>query len=145
VIGFGVIIKFFDSTTINRLWSRQSFRFFFIGGTNAVLGIGILRLLVKLFDGRFSDSVIYTITYLLVVGLSYYCQRIFVWKSKNAVAREIFRYLSVSVSNYLVNLLILVEIVEKNHLPFVESQIFIGLSLALLNFTLSKFWVFIRK
>lgn len=145
MIGFGVIIKFFDSTTINRLWSRQSFRFFFIGGTNAVLGIGILRLLVKLFDGRFSDSVIYTITYLLVVGLSYYCQRIFVWKSKNAVAREIFRYLSVSVSNYLVNLLILVEIVEKNHLPFVESQIFIGLSLALLNFTLSKFWVFIRK
>ena len=145
MIGVGAMLKFFNSIALNRLWSMQSFRFYFIGGVNAVLGITLMAIFADVFNGQFSYSIIYTLTYILVLGISYFSQRVFVWNSKNPVFKEVVRYLGASLTIYSVNLFILVEIVEKNHLPFVLSQIIIGLFLALLTFIVSKFWVFIRK
>ena len=139
------MLKYLNSIALNRLWAMQSFRFYFIGGANAVLGITLMASFAYIFNGQLSYSAIYSLTYILVFGISYFSQRVFVWKSKNPVLKEVIRYLGASLSIYTVNILILIEIVEKNHLPFVLSQIFVGLFLALLTFIVSKFWVFIRK
>ncbi len=104
-----------------------------------------MALLQFVSNDRYSYSLIYALTYVVVFGISYLLQRKLVWNSSNKVINELIKYLISTLFIFFTNLLIIIEIVEKYNLPFIPSQIVVGFILAFLSFVVSKLWVFIIK
>ena len=134
-----------NKSRLKKYWRIQIFRFYLIGIINAIFGLSLMALLQFVSNDRYSYSLIYALTYVVVFGISYLLQRKLVWNSSNKVINELIKYLISTLFIFFTNLLIIIEIVEKYNLPFIPSQIVVGFILAFLSFVVSKLWVFIIK
>jgi len=73
---------------------------------------------------------------------SHFTQRFLVWKSENSYHLELMRFIAGAVGMFLLNLLTLTFLVEILGFPMFQSQVFLTIVLAMLNYFFQKNAVF---
>jgi putative flippase GtrA len=88
-------------------WQTNSvLRYLVVGTWNTVFSVGVLYFLFYLFDSRFYELEL-AATFVLSTTQSYTTQRFVVWKSAARGKKEFFRFIIATVSQYLLNSILL--------------------------------------
>lgn len=87
-------------------------RFLLVGAYNTIVGYAIFLLLHMVFLENFHYLFILIISYVFSVSHAYFTQRILVFKSRNAIFNEYWRFFIVNLSGLMVNALILSLLIE---------------------------------
>jgi len=88
-------------------WRTNSLlRYLVVGSWNTLFGVILLYLLFFLFNNKFYEYELCA-TYVLGTAQSYTTQRLVVWKSSTSPKTEILRFVVASISQYILNALML--------------------------------------
>lgn len=95
---------------LKKLYNMQQIRFLFVGGLNTLVGYGIYALCIFFGINYFIANLIST-----VIGVihSYIWNKLFTFKSKNTVKKEVPKFISVYLISFLISNLILYIFITK--------------------------------
>jgi putative flippase GtrA len=118
----------------------QFVKYIFVGGTNFFFGIAVFYLLVHIFNLNY--LVAFTITWILGVLLTYTINFVWVFKpeEKFNFKSRLFKYVTIYLLSYLVNILLLKIITEKIGYDPVFVQFGLIPIVIGINFLGMKYW-----
>ncbi len=119
-------------------------RYLSIGIFNTLFGFGVYTMIMVVIPSSY---------YLLALALatviggieSYVTQRIFVWKSKADARLEFIKFSTVFVSQFCLNVILLLVCVEIFEMDPFWAQYVIGLFLVVLSYSIHRHWTFKLK
>lgn len=129
-------------SVFSRIWADEKGRYVIVGLWNTSFSYGTFAVLVWLLADHMNNSVILLLATLLGLIQSYWCQRLFVWRSTKAVRGELQRFAPVVLGQFLLNLWLLNLAVDRFHLPILISQLAITVVLVVLTFLILRAWTF---
>ena len=121
--------------------SRLGTRYIVIGLWNTLSGLGSFYFLLWILGGLHYLAVL-TIAYCLAILQGHFSQRFFVWHSKGPYLRELIRFSSGVVFQYLLNVVLLQIAVKSLRLNLRWSQLGVIVILSVLGYLFNKRWVF---
>jgi putative flippase GtrA len=134
-------------TSSEKSMKKTSSRFLIVGASNFVWGLFSFPIMYFLSTPLGIDYLyVLVFTYLLNTLISFFTQKIFVFKTKGNHARELSKFALVQGSILVLNLFLLPQIIKFSHLSPVISQTVFVLLVAGLSFVIHHFFTFrLRK
>ncbi len=130
---------------MNQVWSREEVRYLVVGVWNTFFAFAVFALIATTFAESWSLALILTVSSAIGISQSYVTQKNFVWKSKNKVSSEFTKFVVVSISQFLANLVLLQIMTVHLGLAVLPSQLLITAVLIAITFVGLKLWVFQTK
>jgi putative flippase GtrA len=130
---------------VNQVWSREEVRYLVVGVWNTFFAFAVFALIATTFAESWSLALILTVSSAIGISQSYVTQKNFVWKSKNKVSSEFTKFVVVSISQFLANLVLLQIMTVHLGLAVLPSQLLITAVLIAITFVGLKLWVFQTK
>ncbi|OGD88358.1 hypothetical protein A3D81_01240 [Candidatus Curtissbacteria bacterium RIFCSPHIGHO2_02_FULL_40_17] len=120
---------------------RLSSKFIFVGILNTIVGYGLFALLIDL-------NIFYllslTISHIAGTIHSYLWNRLFTFKSKSSIVKEITKFVTVYTFIYLTNFVLLYVAVDLLQLNTLIAQLFILGVVTVISFLSQRYWTFRR-
>lgn len=129
-------------SVIHRIISNQFLSYVFVGGIGTVVHTGTLWLLTEY--ARLNPLISSTCGFIFSLIISYYLNSLLTFKMGFHI-KFFLKYLIVSSSGLLVNLLILYTVQHIFYLNYMIGQLIAIIVVPLLNFALNKYWAFNSK
>ena len=127
---------------LKKAWTIRLIRYIIVGAWNSVFGLALLFWMKIYIFKNTNLFLVFTCSSLISTSQSFMTHRFFIWKSNAALRREVIRFFVVSVSTFLINLLLLLLLVDVLHLPLIACQLCLTLSIALFVYLMLGSWVF---
>ena len=118
----------------------QFLRYFFVGGSAAVVDLLIFTVLVTYFDLHYAIAAF--IGYMLGLAWNHFLCIIWVFESKHDRAKEIFMVFAIALGGLLWTWLILYLLIDIAGFDAVISKMISQILVLFWNFTMRKFYVF---
>ncbi|MGK7932337.1 MAG: GtrA family protein [Microcystaceae cyanobacterium] len=129
---------------IRTIIDRKVFRFLVIGGFCAGLSLLIMYGFTGLLKLNYLISTVVSIVVTNFIG--FYLNKYYTFKTKRKLFwREMWKYYSVMISSYLLNLMIMYLLVDIINIWYLYATMIIIVILTPYNFLLHKFWSFRQK
>ncbi|MGK7946886.1 MAG: GtrA family protein [Microcystaceae cyanobacterium] len=129
---------------IKTIINGKIFRFLVIGGFCAGLSLLIMYAFTDLFNLHHLISTVISIIVTNFIG--FYLNKYYTFKTKRKLFwREMWKYYSVMISSYLLNLMIMYLLVDIIDIWYLYATMIIIVLLTPYNFLLHKFWSFRQK
>ncbi len=116
-------------------------RYLLVGIWNSLFGVGTFLILSYGFPKLF-DSLVLFFSYVISIAQAHYSQRKLVWKSQAAYLGELFRFSGAYISQFVVNLILLLVFVHYFGLNRSVSQMIIVVLLTVAMYFINKKGVF---
>ena len=116
-------------------------KYLFVGALNTLFSVILFYILLQLLQNVQYQVVLFA-CFVIANLQSHFTQRSLVWKSRNPYHLELMRFLAGAIGIFLLNVLILTFLVEILGFPTFQSQVFLTIALAVLNYFFQKNAVF---
>lgn len=130
------------NSKIDKKTIYETLRFGLVGILNTIVGYGTYYIFVKL-------NINYVLSSLMsqIIGVthSYFWNKYFTFKSKSKSLLEIYRFISVYVFTFLINIGILSFLIEKIYIGKEEAGFIAMMAVTILSFIGHKFWSFNKR
>ena len=127
---------------ITKAWQQRGIRYLLIGGWNTIFGFAVITILKFTAMPPLNTVAAVTIASALSVIQSYVMQRKFVWRSKNEFHKEFFKFVLISISQYVTSVMLMTYLVDFRKFPLLPTQFIVSLSLVAITFVLMRSWTF---
>lgn len=117
-------------------------RYLIVGIWNTLFGLAVFAALLFALEDITGYVGVLTISMVISVLQSHLTQRIFVWSTSSRYGKELLRFSSVYVAQYILNLSLLWFAVEICSFPVLNSQLFIAAGLIVIFYFVNKKWTF---
>lgn len=101
---------------------RRELAFVVVGAINTAIGLALFAGLHHLLRGLAPYLVVLVLTYACGTVIAFVTQRVFVFKVRGHVARDLLRFTLVQMSVLALNAVVLTLAIEALHLPVVLAQ-----------------------
>jgi putative flippase GtrA len=123
------------------IYSISEIRYVIFGVLNTIFGYLSFVVANQIFGTQFSPTVILLIGLAPSIVFAYTTQRIFIWRSKVAVRKELPKFLTVTFVQFGINVVLLEMLVGLN-LGIMFSQTVLTISVPVVTFFAHKYWTF---
>lgn len=135
------IINFFI-----KILGREVFMYLLFGGLTTVINIAVYYLCTLV---NISTGISTTIAFIISVVFAYITNRKWVFeskaKTKNEILNEIWKFLSVRIGTYFMDLGLMILFVDKLGLNGLICKIIVNILVIVLNYIASKLIIFTKK
>jgi putative flippase GtrA len=126
------------SQLVRRLSEVSVVRFGIVGASNTALGFTVFWLAHRVVPAAVAQG----LAYALGTAWSYYWNRRWTFQSRDRVASEAGRFLSLQLGFLLLSSSLLGLLVDHAHLPAGPSWLAVAVLITVLNFVASRYWAF---
>lgn len=118
----------------------KMFKYGLVGVLGAFIHFGVLVLLVEKF--QVVPVLSSSIGFVIVVVISYVLNKYWTFQTKNKSFSEFTKYMIVSCSGLVMNIVIMYFSVDVFHLDYIIGQLIVTFIIPLSNYTLNHLWTF---
>ncbi len=122
------------------IYSKKPFRYAVVGIANTFFYAGLLFVFIKYVDVPNPVSV--GLAFIIAMIFQYLANRIYTFRSSNTVGKELFRYLTVAVSNYFITLIVVYFSLSHFLMTELVASLLASFVTAINGYILSLLWVF---
>ncbi len=139
------MIKFL-ATSFRELWSDVRFRFLILGAWNTIFSYLIFLALMS-FDSNKSNSTTLILLFSSIIGIAqaFTIQKYFVWRSRERVHSEVYKFLTLSMIQLAVNVIALGLAMNLTEISPQLLQGLLALFIILFSYLVQKFFIFNSK
>lgn len=127
---------------IQDFFRRQEILFIIVGGINTAISVSTFVILVFLYRGEISNSILGLISVIPSVIVGYLLQRYKVWKSKERVRKEAPKYVFVTLMQVFLNTFLLWFFTDFLRFDPLIIQGIVTFTLIFASFLIHKYWTF---
>lgn len=115
---------------------RQFFRYLFVGGSSFLLEYGAFYILLTVYNVHYliANSIVYT----TVSAINFSLNRLWTFRSKSQLRRQIALYLSLLLFNFIASNVMLYILSDQLHIPPLWAKIAVMVMVVLWNFVIYK-------
>lgn len=130
---------------LQALFCDQRFLFLLVGGVNTVFSIALFALLVTSLGPTVWPALSLCVSWTVSMVLVFFAYRRFVFRVSGKVRRDLVRFTTVNLGNFVLNLLALTVLTGWMAFPPIPSQVAITCVLVLLSYLGHKHFSFRRN
>lgn len=116
--------------------------FLFIGALNTAIGLFVFLSLAYVLKSKMDILIVFIVSTVIAIFLGYSLQRVYVWRSKVAVRRELPKYITVSLLQASMNYLSLLFFVKRYGYNLIAVQLSTTITLVIIVFFAHGKWTF---
>ena len=127
--------------SLRRLNTVQA-RYLFAGGWNTLFGMAIFAVLLFFLEDKIGYIGVLTLATPISIIQAHAVQRRFVWQTSSLYKSELLRFTTVYITQYLLNVMLLIALVEKLDIEVFKAQVIVTAILIFVSFNLNRRWTF---
>ena len=139
-----IVRKSLKRAHLQKIFASPFKRYLFIGVWNTAFSFLVLIALNQILHNLLSPTVIFSISSIINILQGYFTLRVYVWKSKNNIPRELKTFIYFALLNYIVNIILIKIFVEYLDFPFIKTQVVISCLYSIFNFYIGKKIIFTK-
>ncbi len=123
----------------------QIIKYIFVGGGVVTINVSLLYSLTEFLHFHYLVSAL--ISFFVAFLFSFFLQKFFTFRddSRNRVASQMARYLSLQIANLCANMTLLYALVEYLRIWYILAELVVALGLAVVTFLISRRFIFLEN
>ena len=124
---------------------KQGMRYISNGFLSFLIANIVFQVVLRLSPESINYTLVFVISSVIVLPISFQLQRKIVWKSEFNYLKEFTRFAVVSVPNLLITWILVIRAQSLTALPLALLQPIVSVVVLISNFFIHKFWTFSGK